>query len=58
MNILVYITDNKERVLGGDPLTLYMQNDDKRQQYLQTLAEMLEADVIQMGNGDHMVLKR
>lgn len=58
MEILVYVTDSKERVLGGDPLTLYMPDAEDRQEYLHTLAEMLEADVLEMANGDHLVLKR
>jgi len=58
MDILVYITDDKDRVLGGDPLTLYMPNNEEREEYLNTLSEMIEADVLQMKNGDHMIIKR
>lgn len=56
MQILVYITDTKERVLSGDSLVLLMPNDAARQEYLFTLSEMLHADVLQMKNGDHMIL--
>ena len=57
MEILVYITDNKDRVLSGDPLTLYMPDNEEREDYLHTLSEMLHAEVLQMKNGDHMIIK-
>ena len=58
MDILLYITDRPERVLAGKALALCMANDEERQQFLETLAETLEANVMQMKNGDHIVLRR
>ena len=54
--ILVYMTDNKERVLSGDPLTLYMNNGEERQKCLTELGRALRADVIQLKNGDHIII--
>lgn len=56
MEILLYVTDCPERVLSGNPLALYMPNDDERQKTLEILAETLEANVLQMKNGDHMLI--
>lgn len=58
MEILVYITDNKERVLGGDPLTLYMPENGERQDILFTLSGMLHAQVMQLKNGDHLIISK
>ncbi|MGI6576576.1 MAG: capping complex subunit for YIEGIA [Eubacteriales bacterium] len=58
MEILLYITDCPERVITGSPLVLNMQNDEERQQFLEMLAETFEASVLQMKNGDHIVVKK
>ncbi|MPM19961.1 hypothetical protein SDC9_66388 [bioreactor metagenome] len=58
MEILLYITDCPERVLAGSPLALNMPDDESRQQFLEVLAETLGADVLQMKNGDHIVIKK
>ena len=59
MEILLYVTDCPQRVITGNPLALHMPNDDARQEFLEVLAESFEASVLQMKNGDHMlVIKR
>jgi hypothetical protein len=58
MEILLYITDCPERVITGSPLVLNMPNDEERQQFLEVLAETFEASVLQMKNGDHIVVKK
>lgn len=55
MRILVYITDNKERYLGGDPLALLMENGQERQEFLFSLGRTLHADILQLKNGDHIL---
>ena len=57
MEILLYITDCPDRVITGNPLALNMPNDQARQQFLGVLAETLEASVLQMKNGDHIVIR-
>lgn len=54
--ILVYITDNKERIISGDPLTLYIPDQQERQQCIADLGRALRADVIQLKNGDHVLI--
>lgn len=57
MEILLYITDCPARVITGNPLALNMPNDEARQAFLEVLAESFEAGVLQMKNGDHMLVK-
>ncbi|MBE6011069.1 capping complex subunit for YIEGIA [Anaeropeptidivorans aminofermentans] len=56
--ILVYITDNKERIISGDPLTLYIPNEEERRDILRDLGIALHADVVQLKNGDHVLICR
>ena len=57
MEILLYVTDCPERVITGSPLALNMPNDEDRQRFLGVLAETFEAQVLQMKNGDHILVK-
>jgi hypothetical protein len=54
--ILVYITDNKDRVISGDPLTLYIADEQEREQCLADLGKALRANVIRLKNGDHVLI--
>lgn len=54
--ILAYITDNKDRVISGDPLTLYIDNNEERQQCLLDLGRALRGNIIQLKNGDHLII--
>ena len=56
IQILVYITDNKERVISGDALTLYITDEEERQQLITDLERMLKANVVQLKNGDHILI--
>jgi hypothetical protein len=58
MEILVYVTDCPQRVITGNPLALNMPNDEERQQLLEVLAETFEANVLQLKNGDHLVVQK
>jgi len=58
VEILIYITDTPERVLGGNPLCLKMPNDEERQKFLEVIAESFDASVMKLKNGDHIVVKR
>ncbi len=56
--ILVYITDNKQRIISGDPLTLYIPDSEERESCLTDLGKALRADVIQLKNGDHVLISK
>ena len=58
MEILIYVTDCPERVITGNPLVLNMPNDTARQEFLDVLAESFDASVLQMKNGDHLLVKQ
>lgn len=57
MRILVYVTDDRQRYLGGDPLALCIEDPQARQAFLFPLAKELGAGVIQLKNGDHMIVR-
>lgn len=54
--ILVYITNNKERVISGDPLTLYVFNEKEQKECVRDLGLALRADVVQLRNGDYIII--
>ncbi|HEX9059072.1 MAG TPA: hypothetical protein VF941_02740 [Clostridia bacterium] len=54
--ILVYITADKDRVLGGDPLTLLMPEESEREDFIIDIARALRGDVVQLKNGDYMII--
>ncbi|KEZ86194.1 MULTISPECIES: capping complex subunit for YIEGIA [Clostridia] len=56
--ILVYITDNKERIISGDPLTLFIPDLTERETCMIDLGKALRADVVQLKNGDHVLISR
>lgn len=57
LEIVAYITDDKERVVSGDPLTIYMLNNQERQNYITELSRALRANVIELTNGDHILIR-
>lgn len=58
MEIILYITNCPDRIITGSPLVLNMSDDEKRQEFLEIFAETFEASVIQMKNGDHIVVQK
>ena len=57
IEILLYVTDCPDRVITGNPLALNMPNDEERQKFMEVLAETLGANVLQMNNGDHIIVR-
>lgn len=55
-NILVYITDNPDKVIGGNPLCLVEKDPAIREQMLIDIGRALRANVVQLKNGDHMIV--
>lgn len=58
MEIVLYATDCQDRVLAGNALALNLPNDGAREKKLELLAETLEASVLQMENGDHILIRK
>ena len=54
--ILVYITSEESRIIGGDPLTLFIPDENERQLYINDMARALKANVVQLKNGDYMII--
>ena len=55
-NIIVYITADEKRVLGGDPLTLLVKDQNDQKELTIELGRALRADVIQLKNGDYILV--
>jgi hypothetical protein len=56
LEILVYVTDNPEKVLSGNPLCLIEKDPAVREQMLLDISRALRANVVQLKNGDHMIV--
>jgi len=56
-DILAFVTLNKNRILGGKPLSLLAENEEEQKEMTQDLAKALKADVVQMKSGDYLVLR-
>lgn len=54
--ILVYITADKDRVLGGDPLTLFLPDENERKTCILDISKALRANVVQLKNGDYIII--
>ena len=55
--ILALVTLNKDRVLGGDQMTLLAQDEEEQKTMTLEIAKGLKADVIRMQNGDYLVVQ-
>ena len=55
-SILVYVTADDSRVLGGDPLTLLIRDKAAQQETVRELARALHTDVIQLKCGDYVLI--
>lgn len=54
--ILVYVTGDDSRVLGGNPLTLLIKDSKEQQETVTALGRALHADVMQLKNGDYILV--
>ncbi|NLV49174.1 MAG: hypothetical protein GXY20_00600 [Clostridiales bacterium] len=55
-NILVYITADENRVISGDPLTLLIKEEEEQKSITVQLGRALRADVVQLKNGDYLLI--
>ncbi len=58
IEILVYITADEKRVLGGDPLTLLIKDVGEQKKLILELARALKANVVQLSTGDYIVISK
>ena len=56
IQIIVYVTSQKEKVIGGNPLCLHIQDEAEKQQLLLDISRSLKANVVQLKNGDSMIV--
>ncbi|MTI55850.1 capping complex subunit for YIEGIA [Geosporobacter ferrireducens] len=57
-SILAYITTDKNRYLGGAPLTLLAKDKEELVAISDAIAEAFLADILQLINGDHLIIKK
>lgn len=53
----MYITASKDRVLSGDPLCLFIADEAERKQLVSEVSRAFLYNVLQLSNGDYMVLE-
>ena len=57
VQILVYITGDKERVISGDALTLFIKDEREKMRYVTELNRALNTSAVKLENGDYMLIK-
>ena len=55
--IIAYITLNKERVFGGNPLILIANDVEEQKILCRDIAKAMKADVSQLNCGDYIIIK-
>ena len=55
--IIAYITLNKDRVLGGNPLIILAKDVDEQKIICRDIAKAMKANVSQLNCGDYIVVK-
>lgn len=56
--IMVYITADRNRVISGDPLTLFLTDEEERRSCIRDLGLALRGDVVQLKNGDYVIISK
>jgi hypothetical protein len=56
--ILAYVTTDKNRYLGGDPLALLANDKEELIKISDAIAEAFLADILELVNGDYLVIKK
>ncbi len=55
--IIAYITLNKERVFGGNPLILIANGVEEQKILCRDIAKAMKANVSQLSCGDYIIIK-
>lgn len=56
LQIIAYVTGDEKRVLGGDPLTLLVKDENAQKEIVSDLGRALRANVVQLKCGDYVLL--
>jgi hypothetical protein len=56
-DIVAFITTDKKRYLGGDPLALVAKDEEELQAVTQAIARALRADVLELKTGDRLIIR-
>ncbi|HBV85630.1 MAG TPA: hypothetical protein DEF42_03020 [Desulfosporosinus sp.] len=56
--ILAYVTTDKNRYLGGDPLALLAKDKEELVEISEAIAEAFLANILQLVNGDYLIIKK
>ena len=56
--IIAYITTEKERFLGGAPLSLFANDTEQMREIAEAIARVYLADILQLPTGDCLVIKK
>ncbi|MCW6073974.1 hypothetical protein LAV44_01390 [Clostridium sporogenes] len=57
MEIIAYITLNKERILGGNPLIIIAKDIEEQKRLCRDIAKAMRANVSQLHCGDYIIIK-
>ncbi|AKU27439.1 MULTISPECIES: hypothetical protein [Geobacillus] len=55
--ILAIITRRQNRILGGKALALWAESEEEQKAMTIDIAKAMKADVVQMKNGDYLVIR-
>jgi hypothetical protein len=56
--ILAFVTTDKNRYLGGDPLALLAKDDKERTELTNAISRAFMADVLRLKTGDCVIIKK
>ncbi len=56
--ILAYVTTDKDRYLGGKPLALLAKDKEELVKISDAIAEAFLADILELVNGDYLIIKK
>jgi len=56
--ILAFITTDKNRYLGGAPLSLLAKNREELLAFSEAIAEAFLADILELKSGDYLIIKK
>ena len=54
--IIAYITSNRDRIISGNALCLHITDETERKQTILEIGRALRANIIQLKNGDYMIV--
>ncbi|OIJ19415.1 hypothetical protein BKP45_13290 [Anaerobacillus alkalidiazotrophicus] len=56
--ILAFITTDKDRYLGGAPLSILARDKDEVVEFSEAIAEAFLADILELKSGDYLIIKK